>query len=133
MSERNRQQAAFLRATMAAHERMETSPAFQHLWLRAQADALSPARTLPASSPLWTVASVFAVLLAVAIGMRDLGRNHERELATRALMADLSANLHWRAPSDQLLTTGPSMGNSRFLSELPEIPMVDTSPKELNL
>jgi hypothetical protein len=129
MSERDEKHAAFLCDTMAANDRAATAPEFQHLWTRAQADAFSPTRAVPASSRLWTVASVFAVLLAVAIGMRDLGRNHERELATRALMAELSASLYWRAPSDQLLTSG----DARFLSELPEIPMVDTSPKELNL
>lgn len=129
MTEHDARLGAILRDALSGADHAEAAPVFQHVWARARSAAASPTQGLPATSRLWTVASVFALLLALGIGLRDLGRNHERELATGALMANLSANLHWHAPSDQLL----SVGDTRVLFELPDIPLVDTSPKELNL
>ena len=84
--------------------------------------------TAPASS-IWSVATALAVLMAVGVGIHGLRPDSTADRASAALMRELAANVSWRAPSDHL----PGLADRSLIAELPEIPMVDTSPEEFHL
>jgi hypothetical protein len=111
---------------LAQGERTLEAPEFQHIWTRARAIMTAPRRESRGAAFAWTASTAIAVLLAVGIGIHGLRQANDREAATQALMSELAASLYWQSPSDRL----PGLSDRGFLTELPNIPMVDTSPEE---
>jgi hypothetical protein len=129
MVDRDSHLAALVKEALAQEHCAQQTPQFQHVWTRACAHASPRGHELRVAADACTTASVLAVLLAFGVGLWDMWPEDARETDLRALMTDLAANVRWSAPSDQLL----AVSDRRFVAELPDIPMVDTSPEEWNL
>ena len=110
-------------AALAGEERGRDIPEFKDLWARARESAPSRVHTSAWPSQVWTAATAAAVLLAIGIGIHGLYETRTGGAATEALMAELARNVSWQAPSDRL----SGLDDRRFVAELPDIPMVDTS------